>query len=391
MDGFRIIADGAPYPGPIQSQAVFARDTGPLIISGETVELGDADLAAVGAVTLSPQGNGLSVTRDLLSLNPGGVQVVCPERAARMAGDAAFPGTPAQVPAMSQLLFLLNSVNGPNDLIRLLWETDGSALDVDLDFNPGLLAMISVEVFSAGTPSSVPAAGLHVDFGVAEWPDSFAFERALNSIIVEMAWDQNVVLAFGGGGPQLSGDRVRVKLGLSTSPPGFDRFEILAGRLASFVLEDFEFVEVPPERPHPGTSEDLALLTTDPVAGGPTADPTKSIPVLTPVDLHFSSIDGDFDFFPLLVVVQLLAPGEPTISPFPGIAVNPFGALDVLAGTDASSFGPLLLSPNGTTLLIAPPPIVLGQRLLIQGIVATTTAANGIFASTAGHELTIVP
>ena len=90
-------------------------------------------------------------------------------------------------------------------------------------------------------------------------------------------------------------------------------------------------------------------------------------------------------------MLQLLAPGEAFFSPIPKIAVNPAGFLVILVGTPGTFYGPVLLAPGGSTFVIAPPTSIVGHRLLVQGIVPTSSASNGFFASTDGHELLIVP
>lgn len=144
---------------------------------------------------------------------------------------------------------------------------------------------------------------------------------------------------------------------------------------------------------YPGTAELLVL--TSGIAGAPLSD--------SPFDIKTAAVGDSFQlllsaFGPLasgvpILVVQGFPTGTAVTSPFPGIAVDPLVApiIPIFDGIAAGGpFGPLSFPTNGLGIGGTIPPGAGGASFLIQGFSFTSSAANGLFASSNGHELQIL-
>ena len=100
---------------------------------------------------------------------------------------------------------------------------------------------------------------------------------------------------------------------------------------------------------------------------------------------------GTFNFREVLIAFQPFPTGAP---PFPPLAPGvPFSAPTLLLGGAPPPFGPVLLSPTGTTVTVIIPPGFTGTSVLLQGVIITwlpPTALNGIYATSDAHEIRIL-
>jgi hypothetical protein len=139
---------------------------------------------------------------------------------------------------------------------------------------------------------------------------------------------------------------------------------------------------------YPGTCESLSMTSavgTAPLDGAS----VKTISAGQVVTVSCSSPNGAFDGLELFLAGQIFFTGGPPPSPFPGIAVNPFGAFVVLGGS--SPVGSLVLPTTGFTAGFVVPPLLGSSSVsfLLQFFVPTPLAANSIFASTDAHEFQV--
>ena len=148
---------------------------------------------------------------------------------------------------------------------------------------------------------------------------------------------------------------------------------------------------------YPGTNEDFILSTginTTAVTTGPGLD-CKTAIGSDVLFLNLNSPTGTFDLSPLLLIAQFFcAPGVPCTFPFAGMQFDPFNPMfpvfvlvDGLTGT-GGFFGLLLPSP-GSTWAFALPGGLLGQEIMLQGLVTSNAAVNGVVAFSEGHKLTM--
>ncbi len=140
---------------------------------------------------------------------------------------------------------------------------------------------------------------------------------------------------------------------------------------------------------YPGTGEDLVLLTG--INGAINGCHRKTAQAGDLFDLQVSSPAGGFNFATLVVYAQPFATGgpPPMTAGFPGLWIdllspkyavfngiaNPMGG-----GLDPAgfSFGPIVVGPA-----------LVGQSVMIQGGVLSPMASNGLYATTAGHEIVV--
>ena len=141
--------------------------------------------------------------------------------------------------------------------------------------------------------------------------------------------------------------------------------------------------------PFPGTGEDLVLETLVNTSG--CADgPVSRIFAGDGLSFTFVSPGGTFVGSIPLLLMQEFTPGASPVSPFPGIAVDPFlspGPVVIFDGNVPGSPFPLLMPPGGFTFLATIPAGLTGTSLLFQGFALDGPAANAIFASTEAHVL----
>jgi hypothetical protein len=146
---------------------------------------------------------------------------------------------------------------------------------------------------------------------------------------------------------------------------------------------------------YPGTNEDLTLLSavgSAPMTTG-LANQVKQVTAGQSVTVEVFSPGGGFNFREVALLAQAFPTGSP---PFPPVAPNihmTFPGLTFLIGGVASPFGPELLPPGGVWTSFVVPPGLSGNSVLFQGAIVTfqaPLAANGLYASTDGHEIRIL-
>ena len=390
INGFRIVPESGQPHGLVESIVIAGTDTETLRISGEMMKFDGVFMSARGDVELAPQGDEVQVMRDLQSLQASGVRVYAPN-AKRLDVELALPAPPSQVPSMAGMSIEARDNSG-STLMDLDWKSVGGLVELSLLLDPAIVGTTTVESHLGSQLVATSTLSMGFSATCADWPSSFGFEQHGNVLICAMSWNQALAIDFGNaGGGVVFADAIEIRIESMSVLPDFDRVAVLANRLSGFVIEQIDLTTAAATSPHPGTSEDFKLLTTDHAFGAPTAASLKSVPALAPTNLVLSSHFGSFDFMPLLVLVQLLAPAEMSVSPFPAIAVNPSGIIGILVGATSSPTGPVLLAPGGSVFTISPPAALVGHRLLLQGLIHTPVAANGIFASSDGHELLILP
>lgn len=147
---------------------------------------------------------------------------------------------------------------------------------------------------------------------------------------------------------------------------------------------------------YPGTEEDFILATG--INATPTTGPTLDCKTATGNDIllvNLLSPNATFDFEPLLLVAQFFcAPGVPCTFPFPGFQFDPFDVMNpvyvlVDGVTGAGGFFGLLVPSPGSTFAFNLPSGLGGQEVMLQALVLGPQAANGSFASSEGHKLTL--
>lgn len=161
---------------------------------------------------------------------------------------------------------------------------------------------------------------------------------------------------------------------------GLGEFLVLRSIHASIALSRLDLYALD------GTDEDLRLETRVNSSGAP-LDPVKPAAGNDVLEIGAISPGGALATGLPVVLVQLAATGALPTSPFPGIAVNPFDPPGVAVLFDGNTTAPPTPLGGGLTLTGLLPPGLSGFSLVVQGFALTAQAANGIFASTHGHEL----
>jgi hypothetical protein len=147
--------------------------------------------------------------------------------------------------------------------------------------------------------------------------------------------------------------------------------------------------------PYPGTGEDYTLfsaINANPLTTG-IGNSLKTAVAGDLLTLKMVSSGGTFDNKELVLVAEGFVTGFP---PFPPAAANihvSFAGLVLLLGGVPGPLGPPLLPSGGTTLSFTVPPGLTGGSVLFQSVVITYSAplaANGLYASTDGHEIQIL-
>lgn len=132
-----------------------------------------------------------------------------------------------------------------------------------------------------------------------------------------------------------------------------------------------------------GTPDDLRL-TTQVNASGFAFSATKTPAVNDQVSVAITSPGGTYDGDPVLLVGQIYAVADPPIAnvfyPFVFIDTQDPFTLDVIP-----SLSPLL----GATFTFTVPAGVSGQVIRVQAFAVNPSAANGIFAATAAHDIVL--
>ena len=134
---------------------------------------------------------------------------------------------------------------------------------------------------------------------------------------------------------------------------------------------------------YPGTGEDLELASG--IAGQVSGLDEKSASVGDAFTVELTTPSGTFVgaaygvFFRPVSVGQVLLPGLNT----PALYMDPAVNLSVLRATS--------LALNGASTTLGIPPTGAGRSFAIQGAVSSSAAANGSYASTPVHLLTVLP
>lgn len=142
---------------------------------------------------------------------------------------------------------------------------------------------------------------------------------------------------------------------------------------------------------YPGTGEDFVLLTglngAPPTTG--IAYDQKTAHASDILSIRFESPGLTFVNTATLLLGQLLATGGPTpvLPGYPSLHVNPFAGGFIVFNALTAPFGPLLLPPGGLTFNVAIPAGLFGNSLMLQALSLSSTAINGVFAATDGHEI----
>jgi hypothetical protein len=265
---------------------------------------------------------------------------------------------------------------------------------------------MGLRIFNAPTPAAIaPYAGLvllHTEnFTLPNAPTPTVVTRVLSGPpLIMQTSDTLVVELFSPSGAYNATRFIMGSNSLGQSFPGYIRAPACTGLAeptptASIgfpnmhMVLDVNYVVLLPSF-YPGTQEDLWLLTAinqNPLTSG-FANEIKSAMAGDILTLQVLSPGGTFNFREVLVAYQVFTTGFP---PFPPLAPGvPFSAPSILLGGAPPPIGPVLLSPAGTTLSVMVPPGLMGASVLLQGVIITwqpPTAANGIFATTNGHEI----
>lgn len=155
------------------------------------------------------------------------------------------------------------------------------------------------------------------------------------------------------------------------------------------VLISVGYVPAGTPKPYAGTHEDLTLWSrvgANPLTTG-LGHEVKAAAGGSFITLRATSPGGTFHNRDFLVLVEPFVTGNP---PFPAIApgVNmTIGGVIFLAGGLPGPLGGLLLPPEGFWITLQVPPALAGVSALFQGVIVWPGGpANGLYASTDGHE-----
>ena len=145
----------------------------------------------------------------------------------------------------------------------------------------------------------------------------------------------------------------------------------------------------------PGSQEDALLSTLVNDLGDP-RNPIKSAEAGDILSIELDSPLGTFVGSTPIVLAQLLITGSP-MGPTPGFpilqvdfSVPGAGAPFVLFGVSTLSPLPLLLPSSGIRFGVGIPPGLTGLSILLQGVLISPNAANGVLATTDAHEVRLL-
>ena len=155
------------------------------------------------------------------------------------------------------------------------------------------------------------------------------------------------------------------------------------------IVADASLASVPIDA-YPGSGEDFVLSSG--VNTAPTTGPGQDVKSAASGDLlfiHFASPSGTFDLEPPLLVAQVFTPGLPPLGPLPGLWVNTSGAVILVNGLDGGplGFAEVIVPVTGNTHAYQVPPGLSGSSVMFQALAVTSSAVNGFFAITTGHEI----
>jgi hypothetical protein len=147
--------------------------------------------------------------------------------------------------------------------------------------------------------------------------------------------------------------------------------------------------------PFPGTGEDLTLFSgvnANQLTTG-IGNTVKTVTAGNTVTLSVVSTGGTFNHKELVVIGELYVTGFPPFPPAgPGVHLSFAGMVLVIGGVNGP-LGPVLLPPSGTDVSFLVPPGLTGISALFQAAIVTYSApfaANGLYATTDGHEIRIM-
>lgn len=162
-------------------------------------------------------------------------------------------------------------------------------------------------------------------------------------------------------------------------------------------FDDASFVAVGVTPPTwPGSQDDLTVATG--VNGAPLSsggmDDDKNVFGGDVFQINVASPGGVYDLLPYSIIGEIYTTGTSTgsVAGFPELHFNLTGSLFILV--DGNEIGPLgltnIVAPvGGTTTTVVLPFSFPGASIIMQGVVATPIAPNGIFVATNGTNINI--
>lgn len=155
-------------------------------------------------------------------------------------------------------------------------------------------------------------------------------------------------------------------------------------------IDDVEFFGPPSGPTYPGSGEDLRLATG---LGGatPSFGPGNDVKTATGgvlLEVNVSSPQAAYDLMPFWLLGQAFTTGAPPSPPIPGVHFSFSQPIVILVAPAFPPFvGPVIRPGSGSSAFFVTPSGMAGTSLMLQGVVATPTANNGVFAITDGHEI----
>ncbi|MBK8976872.1 MAG: hypothetical protein IPM29_13215 [Planctomycetes bacterium] len=159
----------------------------------------------------------------------------------------------------------------------------------------------------------------------------------------------------------------------------------------ALLVDDCVFTGPPPARPaYPGSGEDLELRTG--VAGAPaTTGPGFDVKQAAGgqlLQLNVWSPQGTFDRAPFWVFAQAFTTGVPQLPSLPNVYFDPARPIVAITGNLPSPIGGPVIAPGtGSSSWFVAPAGMAGTSVMLQTLVVTPAANNGMFAISDGHEI----
>lgn len=157
------------------------------------------------------------------------------------------------------------------------------------------------------------------------------------------------------------------------------------------LVDDVEFFGPPAVLTYPGSGEDVSLATGiggTPVTTGAGND-VKPATGGQLIEIEVSSPQGGFNMMPYWVFAQAFNTGSTPIPQIPGLYFNLRGPLFALVGSTGSPLGDPVIAPSGSSTYLVAPGGLAGTSVILQALVVTPGAANGLFAISDGHEIVL--
>ncbi len=143
--------------------------------------------------------------------------------------------------------------------------------------------------------------------------------------------------------------------------------------------------------PFPGSGEDLFLLTgvNGAIPSTGTGAFIKPVAPMDAVTVLINSPQGAFNSAPFVLAAEPFPTGTPP-GPFPGFPEihMSLGGMRILIDTTGLVV-PIVIGSTGVTLTASIPPALSGQSIMLQAAAVSNMAANGIFATSDGHEFVV--